>query len=162
MSSQVSKRNAREGKESVKVDMNPMVDLAFLLLTFFMMATTFSRPQAMELIMPADSQEEEVEQALPESKVVTLFIKNQDSVYLYRGITEAVPERFDFSSERLNELLQPFTEVKDVMILIKPEVGAPYRIIVDVLDELNQMSLDRYVLMDPEDHDRTIIEQNGQ
>ena len=162
MNTQVSKRNAREKKESVKVDMNPMVDLAFLLLTFFMMATTFSRPQAMELIMPADTEDEEVEQALPESKVITLYIKNIDSTYIYTGITNAKTERFTFSAEKLNTLLQPYQANQEIMILIKPELQAPYRVIVDILDELNQMSLNRYVLMDPEAHDQKIIESHGQ
>jgi biopolymer transport protein ExbD len=142
--------------------MNPMVDLAFLLLTFFMMATTFSRPQAMELIMPADTEDEEVEQALPESKVITLYIKNIDSTYIYTGITNAKAERFTFSAEKLNTLLQPYQANQEIMILIKPEVQAPYRVIVDILDELNQMSLNRYVLMDPEAHDQKIIESHGQ
>jgi biopolymer transport protein ExbD len=52
--------NARKNaKREVDVDMNPMVDLAFLLLTFFMLATTFSKPQAMEILVPAKAKDTE-------------------------------------------------------------------------------------------------------
>ena len=60
---EVEKINVRQSdnkndKRTLNVDMNPMVDLAFLLLTFFMLATTFSKPQAMELLILAKPKDE--------------------------------------------------------------------------------------------------------
>jgi biopolymer transport protein ExbD len=151
-------RNSRKGDKKVKVDMNPMVDLAFLLLTFFMMATTFSKPQAMELIMPAKADKEEVEQVLPESKVISVVLGQDKKAHVYRGMTEPEVFNFDFDITRIKEHLLTYQEKEpEIMILIKPLDSAPYSHIVDVLDELNQMGMTKYVLMDAEDLDKEII-----
>lgn len=153
------KRNARQQEKKVKVDMNPMVDMAFLLLTFFMMATTFSKPQAMELIMPASQEPEEAtEQVLPESKVVTIVLGPATETHIYRGITDPEVQSFAFSMERINPILQGYQQMdSSVMVLIKPMDSAPYKEVVDILDELNQLGLTRYVLMEVEESDRKLL-----
>jgi biopolymer transport protein ExbD len=79
---EVEKINVRQSdnkndKRTLNVDMNPMVDLAFLLLTFFMLATTFSKPQAMELLIPAKPKDElaEKEMAVKESKTLSIALQ---------------------------------------------------------------------------------------
>ena len=68
--SKADKARQKTAKKEVDIDMNPMVDLAFLLLTFFMLTTTFQRPQAMELVMPAKPEKEAIiqEQPIKESR----------------------------------------------------------------------------------------------
>jgi biopolymer transport protein ExbD len=156
-------RNARKRNEKVKVDMNPMVDLAFLLLTFFMMATTFSKPQAMELIIPAKAEpgDEEKEQVLPESKVVSIVLAETDSAYIYRGLTDPEIQRIAFDIAELRNIMEEFrTREPEIMILIKAMDQAKYSHIVDILDELNQMEMTRYVLMDAEDTDLKLLDMN--
>ena len=93
---------ARSKKMSTKVDLTAMVDLAFLLITFFMLTTTLSKPNIMPIIMPEkkDINEEDLE-ATKESQVLTLLLGGNDKVYFYEGITNAVLDSTDYSAEGL-------------------------------------------------------------
>ena len=78
------KGKKRPKKSSTKVDMTPMVDLAFLLLTFFVLTSTFSKPKVMSLVYPAKPKDGEI---IPPAKVnngVT-FILTEDKVFYYKG-----------------------------------------------------------------------------
>src|SRR5205809_6654591 len=78
----------RVKKASTKIDMTPMVDLAFLLLTFFILTTTLNKPQTMELTMPEKPKNEEKLPEVNEKKVVTLILGANNKVYWYHGITD--------------------------------------------------------------------------
>ena len=73
----------RAKKQSTRIDMTPMVDLAFLLLTFFVLTATFSKPKSMELTFPApppiDQKPEEVK------KGVTFLLTKDDKIFYYEG-----------------------------------------------------------------------------
>src|SRR5207342_989982 len=66
----------------VRIDMTPMVDVAFLLLIFFMVTTVFRTPQALEINLPPD---EKSEVKVPESKVVTVRVLPDQRAYYRRG-----------------------------------------------------------------------------
>ena len=74
----------RPKKGSTKIDMTPMVDLGFLLLTFFVMTTTFSKPKVMSLVYPAKPKPNEV---IPPAKVNNgiTFLISEDKIYYYQG-----------------------------------------------------------------------------
>lgn len=74
----------RAKKSSTRVDMTPMVDLAFLLLTFFVLTSTFSKPKVMSLVYPAKP---EKDQQLPEQKVnnAITFLLSKDRIFYYKG-----------------------------------------------------------------------------
>ena len=74
----------RAKKSSTRVDMTPMVDLAFLLLTFFVMTSTFSKPKIMSLVYPAKPDEEEkVDQ--PKINNAITFLLSEDKIFYYEG-----------------------------------------------------------------------------
>ena len=158
---QVERVNQRESdnkanKRSVNIDMNPMVDLAFLLLTFFMLATTFSKPQAMELLIPAKPKNESAEQemAVKESKTVSLVLKKED-VEWYRGITD--PEPKSVAYDELEPLLISINEITDgLVVLIKPLESSNYGHLVDVLDALNYSDVQRYAISELSDFDKEL------
>jgi biopolymer transport protein ExbD len=75
------KKRAKKG--STHVDMTPMVDLAFLLLTFFVLTSTFSKPKVLPLNYPAKPKDEKVD--APKANNVATFILSDDKVYYYRG-----------------------------------------------------------------------------
>jgi biopolymer transport protein ExbD len=145
-------RDARRPQPPVEMDMNPMVDMAFLLLTFFMLATTFSMPQAMEILMPPKPKAEQVEQEQPikESKALTLLLGNDDRVYWYRGISEPELHVTDYGPEGLLRLLRELNaEVSGLVVLLKPMDDSRYENLVDALDDLAVSQSERYALVRP-------------
>lgn len=75
---------AKAKKSSTKIDMTPMVDLAFLLLTFFMLTTTFSKPQAMEINMPVKDKVEDPPK-IPGNQTLTLLLSDNNRIFYYMG-----------------------------------------------------------------------------
>ena len=79
------KGKKRAKKSSTRVDMTPMVDLAFLLLTFFVLTATFSKPKVMSLVYPAkiDPKDQKVDQ--PKINNAITFLLSKDKIYYYSG-----------------------------------------------------------------------------
>ncbi|HNR21011.1 MAG TPA: biopolymer transporter ExbD [Bacteroidia bacterium] len=99
-------KKVRAKKMSTHLDMTPMVDLAFLLLTFFMLTTTFSKPKTMEINMPVKPENEKDPQKI--NNAVTAILSDKHSVYWYYG--EFNPEltqltKTDFSPEGIRKVL---------------------------------------------------------
>jgi biopolymer transport protein ExbD len=90
-----SKKKGKPKKLSTRVDFTPMVDLGFLLITFFMLSTSMNKPQTMELSMPSkDKVAEEEQTKVKASTAVTILLGKEDKVYYYfgTGTEEADPE----------------------------------------------------------------------
>jgi len=100
----------RAKKMSTKIDMTPMVDLAFLLLTFFMLTTTFNKPQTMEINMPDKNVKDEEEQTkIKASEALTIILGKNDKVYYYKGLNDGTsqPELVttDYSDKGIRDVL---------------------------------------------------------
>jgi len=153
---QAADRDARQQQPPVDMDMNPMVDMAFLLLTFFMLATTFSQPRTMEIVMPPkpDPQLELQEQPVKESKALTLILGTDNRVHRYRGITDPALESVAYGVEGLQPLLQRLNrDIPELVVLIKPLPDSRYENLVDVLDDLTLTGVERYALVAPSEQD---------
>ena len=96
----------------IRIDMTPMVDVAFLLLIFFMVTTVFRTPQALEINLPPDK---DVKIEVAESKVLTLRVLPDDRAYWKRGTDPWA--RSEVSG--LGAVLLPFKGNKDLVVLIK-------------------------------------------
>jgi len=154
------KRDSRGKKISIEVDMNPMVDLAFLLLTFFMLATTFSKPQVMELVMPVLPDKEDVEQEQPikESQALTILLAGEDEVYWYVGISEPEVQQVRFNTGGVRQMLEEaHNNITDLVVLIKPMDNSRYENLIDLLDEINVIGIERYAIADVTERDRSMI-----
>jgi biopolymer transport protein ExbD len=151
----------KKGKKlSTRVDMTPVVDLAFLLLTFFMLATTFIKPQVMELILPEkmDDKTETDQPKVNEKKVLSVFLDGADKIYWYVGMTDPQVYETDYSSTGVRKVLQEQNQLIDKMVvLIKPDTTSTYENLVDILDELEITSIERYALVDMDDDDKAIM-----
>lgn len=75
----------RAKKASTHIDMTPMVDLAFLLLTFFIMTTTFSKPKTMDITMPIKDNKEENQTKVPASQTMSLILTADNKIIWYFG-----------------------------------------------------------------------------
>ena len=148
-------------RREVNVDMNPMVDLAFLLLTFFMLATTFSKPQAMELLVPAIANETDAVKETPvkESKTLSLVLLESEMVW-YRGITDPQINRIPYKDADLMKIVQEANSKTDgLVVLIKPLASNEYEDLVLVLDVMTTSGLERYSLVEPSEFDLELLDE---
>lgn len=158
--SKAEKARDKAVDKNVDIDMNPMVDLAFLLLTFFMLTTTFQRPQAMELVMPAkpDKEAEVQEQPIKESRAMTIYLGEDNRVFWFVGVTD--PEVLETSYDRTGireVLLEKNEEIQDIVVLIKPSEASNYKNLVDILDEMAITNIQRYAIVDAMPSDDELI-----
>jgi biopolymer transport protein ExbD len=151
----------RSKKTSTRIDMTPMVDLAFLLLTFFVMTTTLNKPQTMEITMPEKVKDEDKPPMVNEKRVLTLILGENDKIYWYLGITDPTVELTNFSNDGVRKvLLRENQQIKEMVVLIKPSDESKYKNVVDILDEMNISNIARYALVDITDVDKELIKDS--
>jgi biopolymer transport protein ExbD len=151
-------KKVRSKKMSTRIDMTPMVDLAFLLLTFFMLTTTFNKPQTMEITMPEKPKAEDKAPLVNEKRVLTLVLDEKDEIYWYVGVTDPKVEKTDFSGSGVRRvLLEKNAQINEMVVLIKPSDRSRYKNVVDILDEMNIANIQRYALVDITPEDKQLI-----
>ncbi|HEX8548419.1 MAG TPA: biopolymer transporter ExbD [Cytophagaceae bacterium] len=151
------KGKKRSKKVSTKIDMTPMVDLAFLLITFFMLTTTFNKPQTMEVNMPDKNKDKQDEAPIKASHAITIILGENDKVYWFQGSEEQAPvvELSDYSANGIRKvLLKKNKEIGEkFVVVIKSMEKARYKNVVDILDEMTITDTKRYAIVKilPED-----------
>jgi len=106
----IGKKKGRTKKLSTRVDFTPMVDLGFLLITFFMLATTLNKPQTMEIALPSkDKTSEEDQTKVKASRTITVLLGKDNIAYYYEGTREngvdPVLHQTDYSPTGLRQYL---------------------------------------------------------
>ncbi len=153
------KHTGRKKKKriAIRIDMTPMVDVAFLLLTFFMLTTTMSKPQTMEINLPPKDAKAEV----AESNLLTLRITEDFKLYWNIGTDKPVLVDGGNKKERLNnlgKLLKERNKANPKLItLIKVDDKAKYIDMVDIMDEMNVNDVTRFSLAPMLDEDKRIL-----
>ena len=136
---------ARNKKEMPKVDLTAMVDLAFLLITFFMLTTSLSKPVALEIAKP-DQSENTAFTAMPATRTMTILLGKNDKVAWYMGVADnSKPVIEDYKQIRqsiLNNKRKLLAEhggdsKKSLIVIIKPTSNATFKNFVDIMDELS-------------------------
>jgi biopolymer transport protein ExbD len=146
-------KKIRSKKVSLKIDMTPMVDLAFLLLTFFMLANTFLEPKVMDIVMP-DKPKDPIDQPpINIRNVLTLALGENDKIYYSAGGEEL--KTTDYSAGGLRKLLMDelAKNPKKLYVIIKPTSKSKYHNLVDAFDEMLITKIPRYALVDATDED---------
>ena len=91
---------------STRVDLTAMVDLGFLLITFFMLTTTFNKPQAMEVNMPEKDDVKDVDRTkIKESEALSIVLVENDVVYFYVGLENPMVDSTNFSKEGIRKII---------------------------------------------------------
>jgi biopolymer transport protein ExbD len=136
-------------KLSTRVDMTPMVDLGFLLITFFIFTTTMAQPTAMNLFMPKDVEKQEDQNKVKESGAFTIMLGKADQVYYYEGLDPTQLKAATFKTIR-DEIIRKkkSTNPEDLVMIIKPTPDATYKNTVDILDEMTINEIKRYAMVD--------------
>ncbi len=137
----------RAKKLSTKIDMTPMVDLAFLLLTFFLLTTTFNKPSVMSLTMPEPEKDQSKLPELSAENAFNVILAEGDKIYWWIGFAESA-ESTNYSKDGIRKvLLEKSQDNPDLMVLIKPMDKSRYENVVDILDELEITNISRYAIV---------------
>jgi len=151
----------RAKKSSTRIDMTPMVDLAFLLLTFFVMTTTLNKPQTMEITMPEKPKPGDEMPEINEKNVMTLVLGEDDKIYWYVGITNPDVEVSNFSATGIRKiLLEKKAALPKLVVLIKAMDEAKYKNMVDIMDEMNISAMQRFALVDITPTDVELVKES--
>jgi biopolymer transport protein ExbD len=147
---------------NVRVDMTPMVDVAFLLLTFFMLTTSMSKPQTMEINLPPTDIEGKVNDVqVAASNLLTVRVR--DDFKVFWNIGEEDPVAVDGSDRKaklvsLGKLLKERSAANPKLItLIKIDDKAKYIDMVDVMDEMNINGITRFSIAPMAEKDKLEI-----
>ena len=127
----------KKRRVNIRIDMTPMVDVAFLLLIFFMVTTVFRQPQAMEMSLPPADTNVQV----PKSNVLTLYVDPNSSMTYKMGDGKLTPTDLkDLHALFIdNSKLNP-----QLIILVKLNRGARYEDMVNIMDELSLANMTRF------------------
>ena len=132
------KKRKKSKRLGIRIDMTPLVDVAFLLLTFFMLTTSMSRPQTMEINLPPD---ETVKVEIAESNLLTIRVSDKGEVFW--NIALDAPQKIDFM--KLRGFIRERAQANSKLVtLIKIDPKAKYEMMVNIMDELNQADMQRF------------------
>lgn len=130
-------------KATPRVDMTPMVDLMFLLVTFFILTTSLSTPQAMDIVKPdKDDNLKENRLELKASKTMTILLGKKDKVAWYMGEAGKSAPTIESVSQIDKSIIENRKKADasgvsgDFVVLVKPTSGSTFRNFVDIMDEL--------------------------
>jgi len=170
---QKGKSFSHNNKQIIRIDMTPMVDLGFLLITFFVFTTTMSTPKATDLFMPSDKPIT-IPPELPNSLALTFLLDNNNKVYYYNGdFKEAANANKIYETnystyEGIGKIIrQKQKEIdasgkfahgrKGLMLLIKPTSGSVYKNVIDALDEAVINDVRKYAIVEPANEEISYI-----
>lgn len=162
----------RMTRHNLRVDMTPMVDLGFLLITFFVITTELTKPTVMNLYMP---KEDGPPMGLGESGALTVLLDG-NKMYYYNGKWEdaikknTIRETSFSGNNDLRKIISDKQRKLDataknkegrnvLMLLIKPGSKASYKNVVDVLDEATISMVKKYAILKISEEERKWVEQ---
>ena len=153
MAEMVVKESGKKGpgvkkskKKSTSVDLTPMVDLGFLLITFFIFTTTMDQPTSLNLNMPKDTPDVNNETKIKESGALTLMPAKMETTG-YKSVRDIILKK------------KKSTPAEDFFVTIKPDNDATYKNAVDILDEMNINDVTRYAMIPPTPEEYSMIQQ---
>ncbi|MDI9320519.1 MAG: biopolymer transporter ExbD [Phycisphaerales bacterium] len=172
------KGGVKKGKKlSTRVDLTPMVDLGFLLITFFIFTTTMSKPKTMEINMPfKDSTQPTPPSKVKESTALTILLSKEHRVYYYEGIGSdaANPPKVEVTTfktpggirqaiidkkAKVDALVRSggLTATDKTTVLIKPDDNSTYEDFVNIIDEMSINGIQVYAVVDISPVDKEFI-----
>jgi biopolymer transport protein ExbD len=158
-------------KLSTRVDLTPMVDLGFLLITFFVFTTTMSKPTAMNMNEPKDDKPED-QMKVKESAVMTILLGKDNQVYYYNGTLTGDNASQIFKSTNFKDIRQIILDKRnavpdgaksksDLMYIIKADKESKFKNVIDILDEMqiNAIPAGHYAEVDINPVEEMLIKQ---
>ena len=151
----------RSKKLSTRIDLTPMVDLGFLLITFFIFTTTMSESKVMKLNLPEDSI---IDTKVGKNKVLTIIPSGYNKVFYYYGEKPQPMLVTNYGADGLRnviinkkkEVARNFGDSQQTVILIKPTDASTYQNLIDVMDEMLINNVTRYMLLNVDDAEKKL------
>ena len=143
----------RTKRTALRVDLTAMVDLAFLLITFFIMTTTLTKPKAMDVAMPFG----DIQGPVPQSRTMTICLGKNNQAMYYLGMAEKpiiAATLTNYSSNGLRKAIFDTrryvqkTTGKSMLVIIKPAESSIYENLVTALDEMTITNVQQYAIAD--------------
>lgn len=161
----------RSKKQGGRVDLTAMVDLAFLLITFFMLTTSLNKPNAMDVTVP-DKNEEDPEDRLQveHDRTTTILLAADNKVVWYSGLFDEPiegPVTTDYGPDGIREvLLRKLKEVpqatgKELIVVIRPSDESTHRNLVDILDEMKITNVQLFSLGNIQEMEVEFLRENN-
>jgi biopolymer transport protein ExbD len=150
------KKKGGQKKKAVRVDLTAMVDLAFLLITFFILTTTLSKPKSQELIMPDKDEKTKQQEAVAETKTMTLLLGKNNKLEWFIGLPgKSAPTVIGYGKNDLrktlvdeNEKIKATHGGQPMIVIVKPSDHCTYNNVVTVMDELNITDIEQRAIVD--------------
>jgi biopolymer transport protein ExbD len=156
-------KKVRSKKSNAKVDLTAMVDLAFLLITFFMLTTSLSKPQSMDLGLPdkEDDNKPEKDIKVDQRRTMTIIMGKDNKIKWFHGLLETpepggAPTNAEYGKNGIRkEILKRVVSIpqvtgdkkKGMIVIIKPSKKSTYRNLVDILDEMAICDVPTYAIV---------------
>lgn len=119
------------------IDMTPMVDLAFLLLTFFVLTTSLTKPLTLPLQMPEKVSNVPHTKPIEANRALTLVLGADNKIHWYTGTDISAAKVSDFSPGGIRKLItEKKRSIERLYVLIKPSDKSQYKNVIDILDEM--------------------------
>jgi len=160
----------RSKKQSTRVDLTAMVDLAFLLITFFILTTTLQKPKAMDLVMPDKDEKDNSRLPVAASKTMTILLGANNKLEWFIGTSAQPLSRPTVDGYGKNgirkTLFEKAKEVKastgdDMMVIVMPSDKSNYNNMVSVMDELNITGNTRRAIVDISPVEIGLLKRDG-
>ncbi|MBP1648893.1 MAG: Biopolymer transport protein ExbD/TolR [Bacteroidetes bacterium] len=145
------KKRKKGRRLGIRIDMTPLVDVAFLLLTFFMFTTSMSRPQTMEINLPPDK---DVKVEVAESNLMTLRVTDKADVFWSMGIES--PKRIAYNDLQVF-LRERIAANPKLIVVLKIDRMGKYNTMVNLIDELTTAQITRFSLAPMSDKDKELV-----
>jgi biopolymer transport protein ExbD len=159
---------SKQRKKPIRVDMTPMVDLGFLLITFFMFTTNFTKPNVMDLGLPAKDPTHKINDKVIDVKNQVTFILGKDNRVFYHqqaagDLNKNNLKETNFSginvSKIISEAYNKAPKKENFTIIIEPTDDANYKNFVDVLDNVAISKKERYGVTDIKPWEKKVYEE---
>ncbi len=178
MAEMISKDRNRSGRQLIRVDLTAIVDLGFLLITFFILSTTITKSRSMavnkmnDVVVPNPP-------IVPSSKTMRLLLGDNDKVYFYTApdkidnLSDIYIDSTDYSPQglrraimnRQEEIMNKYGKDKkdELIVMIKPLPHSKLQNTIDTFDELSINGVKKYALIEPDDAvDSMVVKMIGQ
>ncbi|MDR2206648.1 MAG: biopolymer transporter ExbD [Flavobacteriaceae bacterium] len=162
-------KTGKNRKPQIRVDMTPLVDLGFLLITFFMFTTNFSKPNVMDLGLPAKEQKPPTAEPpkIDVKNQLTLILGKDNRIFYYqkelKDLTKSDIKETSMQGLAVAKLIESYKKIapkaENFTVIIKPTDEANYKNFVDILDEMAISKHERYGISDIKTQEKTFYEE---